>query len=313
MSAPPDRPRLCRLAVASFVLAGLFPALGIVGLKLYSDAWLYAGMACGVAALVVGRVAHRLIKRSEGRLWGDGFATGSLVLTLLLGCAGLWVIPVTLLVCNAESRVTRTNRLKQIGLAMHDYAIHHNNRFPPAARWDNQGKPLLSWRVLLLPYLEQQELYEEFRLDEPWDSPHNLALLERMPEVYKPVIPDKTEPFTTRLQVLVGPGTPFEIPEGPHLIKDIPDGLSLTILVIEVRLAVPWTKPADLPYLPDGPLPLFGCDPETHRGRIMRETRDAFWCLLGDGSVKSLHSNVSETTIRRAITRNDGLPLGNDW
>jgi hypothetical protein len=302
--------------VASFLLAGLFPVLGIVGLKLYSDAWLYAGMACGLGAVVVGWVAHRLITRSEGRLWGNGFAEGSLVLTLLLGCAGLFVVPSTLLVCNNGARFMKANRLKQIGFALGVYASDHDNRLPPAALRDKQGKPLLSWRVLLLPYLGHKDLYEEFRLDEPWDSAHNLALLERIPEVYKTAFPDETEPFTTRWQVLVGPGTAFELPQGASLRDDFPDGVTNTIIVIEARHPVPWTKPADLAYSSDEPLPLFGLDREAYRGRIMRPhdpPHYTFLCLLGDASVKSLHPGVSETTLRRAITRNDGLPLGKDW
>ena len=76
-----------------------------------------------------------------------------------------------------------TNNLKQIGRGMH---IYHevNGRLPPAAITDKDGKPLLSWRVAILPYVEQQALYNKFKLDEPWDSPHNKALIEEMPAVY---------------------------------------------------------------------------------------------------------------------------------
>src|SRR5262249_21734482 len=72
----------------------------------------------------------------------------------------------------ATRRMQSTNNLKQIALAMHSY---HDTmgRFPPAIVRDKEGKPLYSWRVLLLPYLEQQNLYNQFKLDEPWDSEHN--------------------------------------------------------------------------------------------------------------------------------------------
>src|SRR5436305_5428399 len=71
----------------------------------------------------------------------------------------------------AGGRTQSTNNLKQIALAMHNY--HSNNgRFPPAYRAGKGGKALLSWRVLILPYVEQEALYKEFRLDEPWDSEH---------------------------------------------------------------------------------------------------------------------------------------------
>ena len=76
------------------------------------------------------------------------------------------------------------NNLKQIGLAMHNYHAMHKT-FPPAYTVDKAGKPLLSWRVLILPYLEQDALYKEFHLDEPWDSEHNRALIDRMPATYR--------------------------------------------------------------------------------------------------------------------------------
>ena len=76
----------------------------------------------------------------------------------------------------AARRSQCVNNLKQIGLAMHNYHAQQN-KFPGAAITNKQGKPLLSWRVAILPLLDQQGLYEKFKLDEPWDSPHNRALL----------------------------------------------------------------------------------------------------------------------------------------
>ena len=73
---------------------------------------------------------------------------------------------------------------KQIGLAIHNYIAVHDS-FPPAFTQDKAGKPLLSWRVLILPYLEQDALFKEFHLDEAWDSPHNKALIARMPVTYR--------------------------------------------------------------------------------------------------------------------------------
>src|SRR5271166_372859 len=80
----------------------------------------------------------------------------------------------------AARRAQCTNNLKQIALAMHNYASA-NNCFPPAATYTRDGKPLLSWRVLILPYLEQASLYNQFHLDEAWDSPNNKPLGDRMP------------------------------------------------------------------------------------------------------------------------------------
>ena len=84
----------------------------------------------------------------------------------------------------AARRSQCVNNLKQIGLAMHNYLAEHKT-FPPAYSRDKSGRPLLSWRVHILPYLEQAALYKEFRLDEPWDSPHNRPLIDKIPQVYR--------------------------------------------------------------------------------------------------------------------------------
>src|SRR5947209_6845650 len=139
---------------------------------------------------------------------------------------------------------------------MHAYNDTHG-RLPPAVVYGADGKPLYSWRVLVLPFIEQQELYKQFKLDKPWDSPHNLPLLEKMPGTYAPP-PGKRKkvpPSHTVLHVFVGKGTAFEGREGLRLPEDFPDGTSNTLLVVEAGPPVPWTKPEDLPYAPDRPLP----------------------------------------------------------
>ena len=107
-----------------------------------------------------------------------------------------------------ERDKSETN-LRMIALAMHNYIGNSKEtRFPPAAiRKD--GKPLLSWRVALLPHLEQQALYDQFHLDEPWNSPHNKKLLNKMPDVYAPVIRTDEPRGSTYYQVFTGPGALF--------------------------------------------------------------------------------------------------------
>src|SRR5438309_4181754 len=103
------------------------------------------------------------------------------------------------------------NNLKQIVLAMHQYHEQYG-RLPPAVVRTSAGQPLYSWRVLLLPYLEEEKLYAEFHLHEPWDSPHNTSLLRRMPKVYAPPsgVATGAPPTSTFYQVFIGEGTPFE-------------------------------------------------------------------------------------------------------
>lgn len=145
-------------------------------------------------------------------------------------------------------RADRMNSFKHIALAMHNYA-DRNKAFPSQANYDAQGQPLLSWRVHILPYLEQGALYQRFHLDEPWDSEHNRKLIAEMPAVY--MDPDSAlkhmvSAGKTTYVFPVGKGTLHEGPE-PKTFKDVIDGTSNTIMLVEVapENAVIWTKPDD--------------------------------------------------------------------
>jgi hypothetical protein len=177
---------------------------------------------------------------------------------------------------------------------MVNHSVIHG-RLPPAVACSKDGQPLYSWRVLLLPELDEEELYKEFHLDEPWDSPHNIALLPRMPLVY--ALPRrkaaKVPPFHTIMHVFVGKGAAFEGRKGVRLPDDFPDGISHTILIVEAGAPVPWTKPEDLPYDPNGPLPdLPGIYPEAVRA------------CTADGSQCWIRRDASQATWRALITRN---------
>jgi hypothetical protein len=179
-----------------------------------------------------------------------------------------------------------------------------HGRLPPAVVYGKDGKALLSWRVLLLPYIEQEELYQEFRLDEPWDSPHNLRLLPRMPGTYAPPSgkADRVPAFHTVCHVFVGKGAAFEGREGLRLPDDFPDGTTYTFLVVEAGPPVPWTKAEDLPYDPGKPLPDLRC-----------LFHDGFRARMADASGRWVPRGVSERTLRAAITRNGNDTLGPDW
>jgi Protein of unknown function (DUF1559) len=166
---------------------------------------------------------------------------------------------------------------------------------PPAAIYSADGKPLLSWRVAVLPYIEQKQLYDQFHLDESWDSPHNLSLLPKMPTIFEHFHGRATrEPHTTYYRVFVGAGAAFEGPAGVSL-KDFKDGTSNTFLIVEAGDAIPWTKPDELPYDPIAPLPVLG-------GHFP----DLFVAALADGSVRMVATKTPEVAIRGAITRSGG-------
>ena len=214
----------------------------------------------------------------------------------VLGVAGMsagFALPAVQKARMASTRSRSANNLKQIVLAFHNYHSAYNS-FPPAAICDKNGKPLLSWRVAILPFIEQDNLYKQFHLDEPWDSEHNMKLLALMPKVYKQ--PNETKPGETKThyRVFYGGGAAFELKRGLRF-ADFSDGLSNTILVVEAAEGVPWTKPDDLEYDPKKPLPKFGgISPE------------GFWVALADGSVRFLTHKAKESTLRAAITRNGG-------
>jgi hypothetical protein len=207
---------------------------------------------------LLGLVAVRRSPRC--RRWWFLVPWGTEVAFFAVWSVGL-LMPAVARVRDAGPRMLAQNRLKEIGLAMHHYADDHGGRLPPAAVYEPDGWPLLSWRVLLLPYLEEQEsLYKKFARDESWGSTHNLALLPRRPKAYAP--PDRpglaASPSDTYYRVFIGKGTAFEGHAGLRLSEDFPDGTANTVLAVEAWEAVPWTRPADLRYEPGGPLPRLG-------------------------------------------------------
>lgn len=200
----------------------------------------------------------------------------------------------------AASRQQRMNNFKQIALGMHMYA-DRNKSLPAAASYDSNGKPLLSWRVHLLPYLEQQALYDEFHLDEPWNSEHNAKLIPRMPAIYAdPGLSRLAAEGRTTYCVPTGPGTIFEGREGSRF-KDVIDGLSNTVLVVEVTPAnaVVWTKPDDWEFAPDDPLRGVKRDEGDARG-------DGFAVALSDGSCRMISSNIDPKLFAAVLTRAGG-------
>ncbi|HEV3122389.1 MAG TPA: DUF1559 domain-containing protein, partial [Isosphaeraceae bacterium] len=195
----------------------------------------------------------------------------------------------------AARRAQCVNNLKQLGLAMHNYEASHAG-FPKAAITDKQGKPILSWRVALLPFLDQQSLYDKFKLDEPWDSPANKPLVSEMPSVFTcPSLP-RPEPGTTCYRVFVGNGALLETTDRVK-IAQITDGTANTLAVVESKVAVPWTKPDELAFDPAGQTPLFGVG-SAHPG--------GFNALFADGSVRFLKNVIDLKTLAGFITRAGG-------
>jgi hypothetical protein len=169
---------------------------------------------------------------------------GGLSLLVLLG---LCLVPLTPLNPLVGPRVQCNDNMKNIVLALLNYHDVYR-RFPPAYIADKDGKPMHSWRVLLLPFLERKTLYDQYRFDEPWDGPHNSRLAAQMPSCYQcsASYEDSIRPPLTRYVAVVGPGTMWPGAASTK-ISDAVDGTDRTILVVESSDApVHWMEPRDL-------------------------------------------------------------------
>ncbi|MCA9056129.1 MAG: DUF1559 domain-containing protein, partial [Planctomycetaceae bacterium] len=212
---------------------------------------------------------------------------------------GLEQLPSLLRPLIAKSRTAaqssmQLNNLKMIGIAFHNYMDVYRT-FPAAGGPGVDGAPGkgLSWRVHLLPFVEEAPLYEQFNLDEPWDSEHNQQLIGMMPEIFGSDPEGKTS-----IHVFTGEGAPFQEEQGIRF-RDVRDGTSNTILLVEAgpSTAEIWTKPGGLPFNADDPLSVLG------------DIGDAFSVLMMDASSRRLPADIDPETLKRLIQPNDGEPV----
>ena len=188
-------------------------------------------------------------------------------------------------------------KMRNIALAIHQH-FSVGEELPAGWTESPEGKPLLSWRVALLPHMGEQALFDAFKRDEPWDSPHNLALLPRMPRVFAHSLDPSEAPTMTHFQLFVGEAAPFRRGNPGADLTAIPNGGGRTFLAVETAEAVPWTKPGGIAYSPDEPLPNFGVFYARKWPAVML-----------DGSVIFVTPGAPEEMIRRAITPSGGLPV----
>ncbi|QDU74373.1 hypothetical protein Pan97_13800 [Bremerella volcania] len=239
-------------------------------------------------------------EQSEENIMGANVAVIGVLVALLL--------PALQAARGAARRVQSTNNLRQIGIAMHNF---HDTfgAFPAQAKTDAEGKPLLSWRVMILPFIEQGPMFDQFHMDEPWDSEHNKQFIKHMPEIYRRPNSTAPEGYTTYL-VPVGKNMVFEptskpTPEGQKItigsrFRDITDGTSNTAMCVEVNddAAVIWTKPSDL---------------EVDLMNVWKGLGEAqpggFNGLCCDASIRFISKNANADFLKNWFQRNDGKVL----
>ncbi|HEY1376417.1 MAG TPA: DUF1559 domain-containing protein [Gemmataceae bacterium] len=238
-----------------------------------------------------------------------GIGATGLVLAMLALCGGLISVPAIVhsirgLAQRDETRTYDMNNFRVVGLAVINQEVM-TRRLSPAYALGPDGEPNrgLSWRVGLLPYIDDDALNRQFKLDEAWDSPANRPLSR----THLPVYGSAADPpdDQTRIRVFVGPGTPFEdSPEWRRKasVGRIRDGVSNTLLAVETAERVPWAAPQDVPYQPDGPLPALG-----------HPSRNVVIVLMADGSVRPLKKPISPAVLHALITRDGGEQLPANW
>ena len=303
-----EPPRTSGLAIASLVLGVLSCPFNFLAS--------IPGLICGIIGL-------RSIKRSEQggagpRLTGRGLAITGITLSAIATL--LWPLIVLLLVSgldaarNAALVFLPSNNLKQIVFATQ--RVQDSTGFFPGDIIDRDARPLLSWRVAILPHLgdEAAALYREFHLDEPWDSDHNKPLLARMPAVFA-TPGEPPQKGLTDVVHPIGEGTAFSEVDGAKSLDEaetaglsgvrpetIRDGLSNTVLVAFLPgLQTPWTQPGD-----------FNGDPADVFATLKAAGLRVVVVGMGDGSVRPIRTDLDPRTIRALFSRNGGETLPED-
>lgn len=195
----------------------------------------------------------------------------------------------------AAYRAETRNKLRNLGLAMANY--ESSRRRFPASGTQVKGKPGLSWRVAILPYIEENALYRQFRLNEPWDSEHNLKLVDRMPKLFVSPGSDLPDGYTNFQAVVSDEAIIMPVGLRGIGIRNIRDGTSNTLLLVEVddTEATIWTKPDDYEW-----------DKQNPAAGIGHIWPGSFQGVMADGSVHQISLSVGNDTLNALMTRGGG-------
>ncbi|MEX2122162.1 MAG: DUF1559 domain-containing protein [Pirellulales bacterium] len=229
------------------------------------------------------------------------------LIVLLWACGLLLLASLPGVGREAPRRSHCANKLRQIGIALQEYHDAYGS-FPPAYLADANGKPMHSWRVLILPYLEHRQLYAQYNFSEPWNGPNNRLLANQFSAVFGSPFrcrsDDPAKPAETSYVAVVGPRTMWPGAESTTF-GDIPDGATKTVLVVEVGgSGIHWMEPRDLDMSalklaaqPAGTNPIASGHPGGPQA------------AMADASVRTLSKSMRRDTLEAFFTRDGGEPI----
>lgn len=239
------------------------------------------------------------------------YASTAVVAVCGLACC---LIPAMAATNEPARRAECRAKLRNLGLALHNYHDVYGS-FPPAYTTDETGRRLHSWRVLLLPFVDQAPLYDRIDLREPWDRPRNREVLHRMPQVFACPMKSIGDNCTSYLAVAgdggVWPGS------GTTSIPEIHDGPEQTIVVVECLSEIHWAEPRDL-ELDEAARQLESSEARDIHGKwhwkdtVLYEYLHGGHVLFADGEVRFAPGGTDQATWRGLLTIDDALP-GQDW
>jgi hypothetical protein len=213
----------------------------------------------------------------------------------------------------AARRMQCGNNIKQICLALLNYHDVYK-RFPPAVTYNEAGRPMHSWRVLILPWLEEQKLYDSYDMNEPWDGPNNAKLLNQIPRVLKCPSHDRRLNSDTTYCVVIGERTLFP-PQGSRSLKDIVDGSSNTVAIVEQTKGIPWMAPLDPSideFLLQNREPMNSTTVAHYRSDLLTHYYSAGQLGMADGSVLQPFDQEAVEHWRRILQIDDGEVASQD-
>lgn len=237
--------------------------------------------------------------RREGKTVVIVIAILAVCFFVMVVCGGILVallLPAVQQARQAARRMQSSNNMKQIGLALHNYHDTYGT-FPPAYIPDENGKPMHSWRVLILQFVEEHEIYDRYDFNKAWDHPDNMAVTRQMPYAYQSplMVAPQTAQGLTPYVAVSAPDTVLGQAEGSRF-QNIIDGTSNTVVALEnYSRPVFWAEPTDIS--PDQIMAQYK--------RILDSAYPVPLVLMADGSVMTVSSSTSPQAFEGGLYIND--------